>query len=617
VPWGGASSLAPTTVGVAILAACVLAALGRVLPRPAVDGFATATAAGIVVLDVLLLRATRDGRVVTWVGGWVPDGRTSVGIVLVADSLGAGLALLAAVLVLAALVYSWQYYEDVHAHYHVLLLLFLAGMTGFALSGDVFDMFVFFELMGAVAYALTGFKVEDPSSLHGGLSFAIVNSLGAYVTLTGIAILYARTGALGFPQLSTALAGHPPDALVVAAFCLVSTGFLVKAAAVPFHFWTADAEAVAPTPVCVLFSCVMVELGVYGVGRLWWTTFSATLPYGAVRRALLVLGVLTGIVGAVMCFLQRHLKRLLAYSTIAHVGLFLAAAGVLDPPGTTGAAVYVLGHAGMKGALFLLAGVVLNRYGGVDELTLHGRGRDARVLPWLFLAAGLALAGLPPFGTGLGKAIGEEALAASGYWFGPVLFVVVSAVTGAAVLRAGARIYRGLGPVPRDDSADETTGDQEQPETGALLRTRWTMAAPIVALLAGGLAVGAVPAVARDVSAAAVSFLDRNGYVAQALQGTPAGPRTPLPEAGWTASGSRWASCRRCLPSGWPRPRCGRHGCRGPSARPPAVPPRCSPACAGCTRATSGTTSPGSSSASQPSPHWWACRCCRSPSRGR
>jgi multicomponent Na+:H+ antiporter subunit D len=538
MPWAGsATSLPPSAVALAILAACLLAVLGRFLPRPVVDTIAALAAAGVVALDVLLLLATRRGRVVTWLGGWTPSRGHSVGIVLVADSLGAGLALLAGVLVLSALVYTWRYFEDAEAHLHVLVLLFLAGMTGFALSGDVFNMFVFFELMGTVAYALTGFKIEDRTSVHGGVTFGIVNSLGAYLTLTGIAMAYARTGQLGLPQLSEALAGHRPDALVVGAFCLICTGFLVKAAVVPFHFWLADAHAVAPTPVCLLFSGVMVELGVYGVARVWWTAFSDALPHDAVRRALLVLGVLTAVLGALMCFLQRHLKRLLAYSTIAHVGLFLVALSMLDGPGTTGAAVYVLGHSGAKGALFLLAGTVLNRYGSVDEITLHGRGRDARFMPWLFLTGALALAGLPPFGTGLGKAIGEESMATAGYWIGPVLFVGVSAVTGAAALRAGARIYFGLGPVPRDEDADRTTGDEEKRETPSLPNVRWTMLLPVVVLLLGTLAVGVVPAVARAISSSAVGFLDRDGYVGQALHGAAPTPAAALPEAAWTVPG--------------------------------------------------------------------------------
>lgn len=539
MPWSGpASGYAPLAVAVPIAVACLLAVAGRWLPRRANSVVAVVTAVGVGVLDGLLLAATDGGRVVTWVGGWTPTAGTSVGVVLVADAMGAGLALLAAVLVVAALVYSWRYFDDVEAHYQVLVLLFLAGMTGFALSGDLFDMFVFFELMGAVAYALTGFKIEEPSSVQAGLLFGVVNSLGAYFSLMGIGLLYARFDALGLPQLSTAMAGRPPDGLVVAAFVLVCTGFLVKAAVVPFHFWTADAEAVAPTPVCALFSGVMVVLGVYGIARVWWTAFSGTLPAVPVSRALVVLGTLTAVLGAVMCFLQRHLKRLLAYSTIAHVGLFLAAAGTLDGPGTTGSAVYVLGHAGVKAALFMVAGLVLNRYGGVDEIDLHGRGRDARVAPWLHLLGGLALAGLPPFGTGLGKAISEEALGHAGWAFGSLLFVLVSATTGAAVLRAGARIWWGLGPRPRAADGAQTTGEQERPESReSLSDVRLTLLAPTVLLLAGSLLVGAVPAVARAVSSAAGEFTDRAGYAGQALDGAAATPAAPLPEAGWTTTG--------------------------------------------------------------------------------
>jgi multicomponent Na+:H+ antiporter subunit D len=207
---------------------------------------------------------------------------------------------------------------------------------------------------------------------------------------------------------------------------------------------------------------------------------------------------------------------------------------VLDPAGTAGAALYVLGHAGVKGALFLLAGIVLNRYGSVDERRLHGRGRTARWMPWLWLLAGLALAGLPPFGTGLGKAVGEEALGTAGLPFGAVLFIGVSALTGGAVLRAGARVYRGLGAPPHEAPGPGTAdADREQP---AGSRVRIAMLGPAVVLLAAGLAVGAVPAVGRAVAAAAAGLLDRQGYVAAALGGT-AGPPPPVPEAGWTTSG--------------------------------------------------------------------------------
>jgi hypothetical protein len=111
---------------------------------------------------------------------------TGYTIVLVSDPIGVGIALLAVALVALALVCSWRYFDSVEARCHCLVLLFLAGMVGFAFTGDVFDMFVFFELMGAAAYALTGFKVEDPTAVQGALNFGIVNSLGAYVALMGV-----------------------------------------------------------------------------------------------------------------------------------------------------------------------------------------------------------------------------------------------------------------------------------------------------------------------------------------------------------------------------------------------------------------------------------------------
>ncbi|HEV7208100.1 MAG TPA: complex I subunit 5 family protein [Mycobacteriales bacterium] len=534
----GAADIPALAITIPILVACLLVAFGRRIPRPVVDSVALAAALTVLGLLAALLASSSHGRVVSWTARWVPEHGYSVGIVLVADPVGAGVAVLAAALVALALLYSWHYLSSVSGHFHALMLLFLAGMVGFALTGDLFNMFVFFELMGASAYALTGMKIEDPTAVQGALNFGIINSLGAYVSLSGVALLYARVGNLSLPQLSAALAGHRPDALLIAGFVAVSTGFLVKGALAPFHFWLADAHAVAPAPVCVLFSGVMVPLGLYGALRVYWIVFARVFPHGEIRRAFLVLGVLTALVGAVMCFGQRHFKRLLAYSTIAHVGLFVVAAGLLSASGTAGALLYIAGHAGVKAALFLLGGVMLDRYGGVDEVELWGRGRDARVIPWLFVAGGIALAGLPPFGTGLGKAVSEEAGSHAGYGWFPVLFVAVSAITGGAVLRATGRVYFGLGADPRSRAhGSETSGSHERSDVDQpLRRVPLTMLVPIVGLLLGALAVGVLPGAHTAAEYAAGYFLDSGGYTAQALGS--AGHvlhQTPLPN--WTGLG--------------------------------------------------------------------------------
>ncbi|MFJ6087775.1 complex I subunit 5 family protein [Streptomyces sp. NPDC092369] len=489
--------LLPVLVAVPLLGATLLVAGGRHLSRVAAETVSCVFAAGTAVLAVVLL-LNSSPPLTDWVGGWTPKGGEGVGIVLVGDGPGLGMAALASLLTVAALAYSWHYFDEPpHRHagsFPALMLLFQGGMCGFAIAGDLFDAFVFFELMSVVAYALTGHRVEEPKAVQGALSFGVLNSLGAYAVLMGISLLYARTGELTMVKIGAGLDRHGgPDALTLAAFALILTGLLVKAAAVPFHFWLPDAHAVAPTPVCMLLSGVMVELGAYGVWRIHRTVFSGPggIPASDVERALVVLGVLTGALGAVMCWYQRHIKRLLAYSTVAHMGLFLIGIGVLKPEADDGVALYILGHAGVKAALFACTGVLLDRYGSVDEHALHGRARELRTVSVLYVVGALSLAGLPPFGIGLGKAVLEEAVG------GPltVLFVAVSAVTAGAVLRVAARVFFGLGPRPDDEkSSYETTGIGEEPETRQRLsQVPDTMTVVPAALLVASLAVGAVP----------------------------------------------------------------------------------------------------------------------------
>jgi len=510
-------------LAVPLLAAAAITAIGPLLGdrRRLLDGVAIAVAAATTVMLVVIMVRTAGGDQVYWFAGFRPARGVAIGIDFEAGSLSAGLAVLAALLVTAAMTFSWRYFERVATHYHTLMLTFLAGMTGFCLTGDIFDLFVWFELMGVSAYALTAYRPEERGPIQGALNFAITNSVGAYLSLSGIGLIYGRTGALNMAQIGVYIDRHPPDGLVAVAFLLIVSGLLIKSAIVPFHFWLADAHAVAPTPVCVLFSGVMVELGLYGIARVYWSMFGQALGHrAAISHIFVTLGVLTAVVGALFCFRERHIKRLLAFSTISHAGIFLTGIGLLTPLGLAGTAVYVIGHGLVKAALFLCTGVVLHRLGSVNETWLHGRGRHLRVTGVVFTLAGLGLADLPPFVTFVGKGYVDDSAWAHGLPWVMGLFLVCAVLTGGAVLRVAGGVFYGLGDAPSEDAEMAKMASEETSETeSGKERTPLTMIVPSAVLVACAIALGFITRLGPLVQAAAIRFQDQAGYNATVLAG--------------------------------------------------------------------------------------------------
>ena len=536
------SGIIPLTVVIPLLAAAGLVGAVAIAPRLFIDVLSVGVAGACVVLAAVLLRDVSGGLEVYWFGGWSVRDGAAIGISFAIDPFGAALALFVALMFVMAFVFSFRYFAVVGPLFHVLMLLFLAGAMGFSLTGDLFNLFVFFELVSVSAYALTAYDIEERGPLTGTLNFAVTNSVGAFFILTGIALLYARTGALNMAQIGDALVargGGAPDALVVGAFTLMSVGFFCKAALVPFHFWLADAYAVSPTPVCLLLSAVMSELGLYAFARVYWTVFSGVLggSGSSITTVLLIVGTVTALVGAVMCFTQRHLKRLLAFATVSHVGLFLIGIALLTPEGLAGTAVYVIADGAVKASLFVCVGVIQHRYASIDELALRGRGRDLPITFGLVVLGGLALASLPPFGPFLGKSMIEHAASEAGHGWVAVVFVLASAFTGGAVLRAAGRIFLGLGRADeRHDDTFAVSGDEADPEA---LYPRSEVPLPMtittVVLLVIGLGLGLVPGLASDALAGAARFVDRAGYAAVVLRGAPVPVVHALPWAGLEA----------------------------------------------------------------------------------
>lgn len=494
-----ALDLVPLPVVLPLAVAMAMLAAAHFLPARLPDVVTMLTALAVAAIAaVLAAESARSGMLVYWFGGWTPRPGVVLGIGFGVDAASAAIAAFIGLLFAATIVFAWGYFDEAHAHFHVLMLLFLGAMEGFCLTRDLFNLFVWFEVMSVAAFALTAYRLERPS-LVGALNFTVTNSLASFMMLGGIGLIYARVGALDFQALSSAIARQGVDPVVIGSFCLLAAALMIKAAIVPFHFWLSDAHAVAPSPVCVIFSGAMVAVGLFALAKLafWIFAGSGEARY-LVRGCFMALGGVTAVLGALTAWEQRHLKRMLAFSTIAHLGIMLTGIAAMSGAGLAGLLVYIVGHGLVKGALFMLAGALLATRASIDELELRGLGRGLAPAGIAMAVAGLLLGGAPWGVLDDGaRLIGAAVRAATGAAVEGVIFFA-SALTGAAVLRAAGRIFLGLGEKPDPEEVEAPT-EAEQAEAD---RPLWLMMAPCVVLLVLALLPGDLAAKAGAAAAA-------------------------------------------------------------------------------------------------------------------
>jgi multicomponent Na+:H+ antiporter subunit D len=376
---------------------------------------------GLAVL-YLAAQVTTEGRLVYQVSNWPAP----FGITLVADALAVLMLGLTAVVSLAALVFSLDYVDvdDQRLAYHPLYHLMVVGVTGAFLTGDVFNLFVWFEVMLMSSYVLVVFY-SGPEQTRAALLYAVLNLLGSAVMLVAIGGLYATTGTLNMADMARRLANpaafgvDPAPVLGLSAILL--TVFALKAGVVPFQFWVPAAYRAAPAPVTAMLAGVVKKVGIYAIVRLYFTVFvAATLPvslpfvggdgflafFGPVLFVMAAASVFLGGFGAVS---QPDLDGVLAYSSIGQIGfvvLPLAVAATvpnLRALGIAAAMVYTVNHGLAKSLLFMISGAVRSATGTTDLRELGGLVEHDRLLSGSFFLGGLALVGIPPLTGFFGK----------------------------------------------------------------------------------------------------------------------------------------------------------------------------------------------------------------------
>ena len=346
------------------------------------------------------------------------------------DGLGTFLGLVATGLGLAVALYSFAHMraERDRSTYSALLLLLVAGIVGIALAGDLFNLYVFFELMAISSFGLVAFYREREEAIEAGMKYIIMSATGSAVALLGIGLLYLGAGTLSLADLRRATV---PRDLALLSVGLLVTGFGVKAAIVPMHTWLPDAHAAAPSGISTMLSGIVIQSGLLAIVRAL-TVFgvgpSSKLSYGLL---LAFLAVLTMTVGNLIAMQQRDIKRLLAYSSIAQMGYILLGFGIGMEYGIaiamTGAMFHILNHALMKGGAFLAAGVLQHEFGTRDLNELRGAGRRIPAVGLTFAVFALGLVGVPPTAGFLSKLFIATGSAQAGGTLG--VFFVLALIT--------------------------------------------------------------------------------------------------------------------------------------------------------------------------------------------
>ncbi len=336
----------------------------------------------------LIKPVLKTGIVISTTAGIKPPFAINMAV----DRLGLFLVIIASLLGFLVSIYNLVYIKEEPAEkFYILFTLLVTGLTWVIITGDLFNLFVAFEVMSISAFGLVGFH-RDKGAVEAGFKYLVMGSIGASLLLIGIIMLYAATGTLNMADIASKIV-HFTFKQKLLPYVFIFTGLGIEGALFPLNAWLPDAHPAAPSSVSAILSGIMTTAAIYAIIRITVTVFN----YYQIVIFLILFGLLTLVFGETAAFFQKDIKRMLAYSTIGQTGLFFYAFSLGSTMGMQGAFMQMINHSLSKAMLFLLVGGMILVTGSRNIEDLAGIGKKMKVTAFFFAIAAFSLMGLPPF----------------------------------------------------------------------------------------------------------------------------------------------------------------------------------------------------------------------------
>ena len=405
-------------------------------------GIAVAFAAGYLLSAISLFTTVyQDGVQVIQIGNWPAP----FGITLVADLLASVMVLISAVVSFAVILYSLQDISAAHKRngFYPVLLTMMFGVCGSFLTGDVFNLYVWFEVMLVASFVLI-ILGNSKEQLEGAVKYVTLSFISSGFLLMGIAILYRLTGTLNMADLAVAIAQHPNQSLITISAVFFLAGFGIKASLFPFFSWLPASYPTPPISVVALMAGLLTKVGVYALIRFFTLLFTYDLP--STHSLLLILSGLTMFFGVLGAVAQRDIKKILSFHIVSQIGYMTMGLALFTPLAIAGSIYYIVHHILVKTNLFLISGIVKVANGHFLLKKLGGIYDRFPYVAILFAISAFSLAGIPPLSGFWGKFI----LAKAGFEANQYLIVAVSLLVGLLTLFSMTKIWLAAfwSPVP-------------------------------------------------------------------------------------------------------------------------------------------------------------------------